>query len=244
MKYLRSIKIFSLLLLVVLNVNCSEEPAIPEPEVKKETIKILPLGDSITEGEFYRYPLFKKLIDANIDFDFIGLRKGEDDFPPYKGKMWDVDHQGISGITAIDVAETIETKLNKITDTPELVLIHLGTNDAEAIGLNEASLDDVENSMRTIIKALQKRNSKVKIFLAQIIPLNTSDKDLVPQINSKWKTLATELATKESPIFLVDCNTGFSVADLVDYWHPNEQGSEKMATRFAEAILSYLGTEK
>ena len=44
-----------------------------------QTINILPLGNSITQSfdtrYSYRYYLWKKLLDENIDFDYLGLNK-------------------------------------------------------------------------------------------------------------------------------------------------------------------------
>jgi len=46
------------------------------PGSSQEIIKIAPYGNSITQAagdhQSYRYPLWKKLIDAEIPFDFIG----------------------------------------------------------------------------------------------------------------------------------------------------------------------------
>ena len=42
------------------------------PSVYADQLKILPLGDSITQAEgnraSYRYPLWQKLVDAGMDF--------------------------------------------------------------------------------------------------------------------------------------------------------------------------------
>ena len=71
--------------------------------------RILPLGDSITQAEInrasYRYPLWKKLVDAEVQFDFVGsLQKQQDKYskgvppqPDYNGKSFDRDHEGHFG---------------------------------------------------------------------------------------------------------------------------------------------------
>ncbi|WP_420401930.1 GDSL-type esterase/lipase family protein [Flagellimonas sp.] len=224
--------------------NCSTDKEVKPEELGPTTtmVKILPLGNSITEGEYYRYPLWKKLVDAEYQHVFIGNRGDEDHgLPGYKGQGFNNKHQAVSGISAIDIANNqIDAWMNDLAVAPDVVLVHLGTNDAEVIFEEAATLEDVEQSMRTIIQALRNKNSNVKILLAQIIPLNTefpTQNNLVAQINGRWSNLASELNTSQSPIVLVDCNTGFSAVDLEDAWHPNVQGSEKMAQRFADAIL-------
>ena len=54
-------------------------------------IKILPLGNSITYNH-YRYDLWKQLLDADLDFDFIGLQYNHPnaggllvEFPDHRG---------------------------------------------------------------------------------------------------------------------------------------------------------------
>nr|WP_299382896.1 GDSL-type esterase/lipase family protein [Allomuricauda sp.] len=226
----------------LLNCSTDKDANKEETEPTVTAVKILSLGNSITEGEYYRYPLWKKLVDAEYQHVFVGNR-GEADhgLPEYKGKRFNDKHQAVSGITAIEIAnDQIDAWMNALAAAPDLVLVHLGTNDAELIFEEAATLEDVEQSMHTIIQALRNKHSKVKILLAQIIPLNTefpSQNALVAQINERWSKLAGELNTSESPIVLVDCNTGFSAADLEDAWHPNVQGGEKMAQRFADAIL-------
>lgn len=203
-------------------------------------MKILPLGNSITHLYTYRYRLWKKLLDAQYSHEFIGLETdGGPTYEDYLGQKFSNIHQSQSGITTTEVAEELSEWLSQL-DAPDMALIHLGTNDAEGIYLQESSLANVESAMRNIIEQLRTKNAQVKIFLALIIPLNTefpTQNDQVPEINKIWAALAQELSTESSPIITVDCNTGFTLEDLVDPWHPNEQGSEKIAQAFSDAIL-------
>lgn len=243
MKKRHTRKFVGLLSFMMILLGCIEETQSNSPGTSSSgsAVKILALGNSITEGSSYRYRLWKKLVDAEFDHTFIGLRSEEDHgYPDYKGLQFTDKHQGVSGITALDVAEeAINGWLDQLF-TPDVVLIHLGTNDAEVIFEEEATVEEVVNSIRSILQALRNKNAEVKIYLAQIIPLNTEfpvQNELVPVLNARYAELANELNTTNSPIVLVDCYTDFSSADLEDAWHPNETGSEKMARRFAEALL-------
>ena len=46
------------------------------PAAAEKIYRIIPLGNSITQAEInrasFRYPLWKKLVDSNIKFDFVG----------------------------------------------------------------------------------------------------------------------------------------------------------------------------
>ncbi|MEM7038176.1 MAG: cellulose-binding protein, partial [Bacteroidota bacterium] len=56
--------------------------------------KILPLGDSITQGYpwSYRYELWKALIRAEFPFEFIGSQKDAHGYGNYWGHEWGVYH--------------------------------------------------------------------------------------------------------------------------------------------------------
>ncbi|UII79875.1 GDSL-type esterase/lipase family protein [Flagellimonas sp. CMM7] len=236
------------LILVVISINGykdghlknKESLSCMSPQVSS-TKNILALGNSITEESDYRYLLWKKLLDAGYKHNFIGNRVGgTNEYPVYKGYTFNNRHQGVSGITTVDASAQINSWMRELKDIPDLALIHLGTNDTEFIFEGHLTLNQVITSMRTIIRELRKKNPKIAIYLAQITPLNTEfpkQNMLVPKINSNWALLASELNSGDSPIVLVDCNAGFTVDDLEDVCHPNEQGSEKMADRFAHAIL-------
>lgn len=233
---------------VLMSINCFKDGNLKNKETldcvppQVTSVKnIMALGNSITEGSDYRYLLWKKFVDASYSHNFIGNRVGEiGEYPTYKGLTFNNRHQGVSGITTIEVAGKIKSWMQNLKEVPDMALIHLGTNDAEVIFEENSTLDELVSSMKTIIEELRMKNPNITIYLAKIIPLNTEfpkQNTLVPQINSNWASLATELNTTDSPIVMVDCNTDFTLSDLGDAWHPNEQGSEKMAQRFAEAIL-------
>ncbi|WP_299551683.1 GDSL-type esterase/lipase family protein [Seonamhaeicola sp.] len=235
------------LFLVLIAINCAKDSRMKN-EVSLNCMppistakNILVLGNSITEGSDYRYLLWKQLVDAGYKHHFVGNRLGAaDDYPMYKGLRFSNRHQGVSGITTVEVAQQMDAWMKALKAVPDMALIHLGTNDAEVVFEGKATMEEVTSSMRAIIGALRRKNPKMTIYLAQIIPLNTEfpkQNKLVPQINANWAALATELQTDDSQIILVDCHNGFELGDLGDAWHPNEQGSAKMAQRFAKAIL-------
>lgn len=71
-------------------------------------VRIVCIGDSITQGrkgigehkptQSYRYPLWKKLVDLGASVDFVGSLpggfEGDPDWPEYKGKAFDREHEG------------------------------------------------------------------------------------------------------------------------------------------------------
>ena len=106
-------------------------------------IKIMPLGDSITEGYepglsglnmvSYRKALHDRLVEAGYDIDFVGsLTNGSAVFA-------DSQHEGHGGWTADEIVNgrpTLPTagKLSDwlIAESPDVILLHIGTNDIDA----------------------------------------------------------------------------------------------------------------
>ena len=99
-----------------------------------KTIKIMPVGDSCTEGMgegemgAYRTDLYRLLTDAGLSIDFVGSqRSGPNSLP-------DKDHEGHSGWTIPQVASNINNWLN--TYDPDVVFLWIGGNDMFVSGGN------------------------------------------------------------------------------------------------------------
>ena len=224
------------------------------------TIKILVLGDSITQAESnrasYRYPLWKKLVDAGLDFDFVGsmnrqfgqYNPGPPPHDDYRGLKFDPDHEGHFAWTADEIirgrnfdngsgAGRLQDWLSKYD--VDIVMIHLGTNDAFMQQNNQSTGEELKD----IVTLLREDNSKVIILLARLIPTTRAAKDTkaVVSLNETIVKLSRSLGTSESPVILVDQFAGFDgEADLYDKVHPNAKGEEKMAEKWFDAIQRAL----
>ena len=77
----------------------------------------------------------------------------------------------------------------------------------------------------------------IVIFLAQLIPTTHSANSDITILNSEMPGIAARKSTVQSPIIIVDQNTGYDpAADNYDGLHPNEAGEEKMAQNWFEAF--------
>lgn len=199
--------------------------------------RILPLGDSITEGvpHSYRYPLSTMLADEGIGFDLVGSRTaGAESYPD----GWDRDHEGHSGWMTVSIAEELSTWLPGYD--VDIALVHLGTNDAGA--------DDPAGStdaMTSIVQQLRAHNPHVSVCLAQILPFGSGPdadpelgglNDFVRDWNDRLRVLAADLSTDGSPVRLADMYSDFDDSDLEDGIHPTRAGAEKMATQWLDCI--------
>ena len=201
---------------------------------------ILPLGDSITKGipYTYRYPLYQKLTQLNISFDFVGSHQNGGEAYPDAG--WDKHNEGWSGWTTENIAQELPTWLSEYA--VDMVLIHLGTNDALS-----NDIDGSLTAMTSIVNQLRVNNALVSICIAQILPFRTPPENdgesvgnelniFVDSWNAQLAALASDMTTPDSPITVVDMNSTFSNADLNDGSHPNRAGAEKMADQWVGCI--------
>ena len=216
----------------------------------KYPIKILPLGDSITHADSshysYRYKLWKKLIDSGIEFDFIGSMNtnsgGNPVWPQYKGLSFDQNHEGHSGWRAEELlyGRPSNPELGDLTDwlkiyTPDIVLLHIGTND---LGAGQ-SYSSTANEIKLIIDTIRMDNQDVTILLAKIIPRNYTYNNIIA-FNEYIEPIAQEKKLPNSPVIVVDQWTGFSYEeDTYDGTHPNTSGEEKMAEKWFQTIVQY-----
>ncbi len=213
-------------------------------------VRLLALGNSITQADSdhlsYRYPLWRRLVDAGIPVDFVGSQsghfRGTPDHPPHKGLPFDRDHEGHWGWRSDEIVDGrgnggLATWL--LDYDPDIVLIHLGTNDVFADQTTESTLGE----LREIIRLLRSDIPTITVLWAQLLPtVDAETARRIADLNSAVRDLVEALRSAESPIHIVDLNSGFD-ADALTYdgVHPNERGETWMAERWFEAIQDALG---
>jgi acyl-CoA thioesterase-1 len=192
-----------------------------------QPIKIMPLGDSITYGYnggySYRYYLIKQLKAAGFNnFDMVGSLTSDHQ----TGDVWDQDNEGHIGWTNSMINDNIPywVSLNK----PDIVLIHTGTNGGTVAEVGQ------------IIDKIRAANPTVVILLAEIIPDLSVNNDF-HTYNAGLVTLGSQKTTAQSPIIMVDLNTGFDTAHWYsDNEHPNALGDTWMAGKWYTALTPFL----
>ncbi|HVT90261.1 MAG TPA: NPCBM/NEW2 domain-containing protein, partial [Tepidisphaeraceae bacterium] len=200
-------------------------------------VKIMPLGDSITESfpghASYRFFLYNQLVQAGYDVDFVGGQTGVNGGTPLYTNF-DQNHEGHSGWRADEIAANIITWAT--ANKPDIVLLHIGTNDVTQGQTNASTITDIGNiidNLRTVVP-------NVKILLAKIIP-STGYTTQESQLNTSIGTLATQKNTANSPVIVVDQYTGFSTStDLFDGLHPNDSGERKISNKWLSALTPIL----
>ncbi len=214
--------------------------------VVQKTMNILPLGDSITQARYdqlsYRYPLWKLLIDAGKDINFIGTQNQTYDdtrsWPSYNGLQFDQDHEGHSGKTADWVLDRLDDYFPEYEALVDIALIHLGTNDL--LWTDDDPLT-IKNDLANVIDKLRTHNPNIKIVLAKITPFNYAGQSLDNDnaFNATLDSLANEKSQNDSPVVIVDMASGFDIDEhTYDGLHPNEQGELLMSQRWFDALIN------
>jgi acyl-CoA thioesterase I len=202
------------------------------------TVKIMPLGDSITESlsphNSYRYYLWHLLLNKDYRIDFVGSLHGVGDGPP-ANPDFDMDHEGHPGWRADEILVNIQMWATQAA--PDVVLLHIGTNDLCQGQSVASTITDIGH----IIDVLRTVNPRIQILLAQLIGQASFVNCGIPGLNAQLPGLAADKNQPESPIVLVDQFTGFDPTTMTyDGEHPNDIGDSRMADRWFEKLAPTL----
>lgn len=207
-------------------------------EPAQDPVAIMPLGDSITGSPgCWRALLWNELQDTGYtDIDFVGTLPEQG-----CGVEHDGDNEGHGGFLATDIADrNLLPGWLEQTD-PDVVLMHLGTNDV----WSNVPTETVLQAFTTLVDQMREHNPRMRILVAQIIPMNPAEcsecGDRVRQLNAAIPDWADEHRTDRSPIVVVDQWTGFDTAtDTYDGVHPNDAGDRKMADAWYPPLATLL----
>lgn len=236
--------IFIIMLSSILSCS-SDDNANTNPQLNSSINKIMPLGASRVEGarpeyESYRYELWKLLIEANYEFDFVGTETDNASYPDVNGVSFDRDHEGRGGITSGGILEDIDIWLSDLGTVPDIVLFSSpGGNDG---------IDNLEQSIvniNAIIDRLQAINSNMTIIIELPAPplTNEQTEEFLTYYNQALQAIpeiAQQQTTATSNVIVIDMMTGFEDSFLADDVHYNEAGAIFVANRYFEVLTDLL----
>jgi lysophospholipase L1-like esterase len=198
-------------------------------------VKVLPLGDSITEGTQvpggYRIGLWQRLQNNRYTVDFVGSQ--------YNGPsgLGDHDHEGHPGWRIDQLDANIVGWLQRYQ--PRTVLLHIGTNDV----LQNYNLSGAPGRLSTLIDHITSTAPAAEVFVAQIIPLSNSGQDAAARsFNATIPGIVQSKVNAGRRVHLVDMHSALTTGDLIDGIHPTANGYDKMAATWQSALLSVSGS--
>ncbi|HLL69375.1 MAG TPA: ricin-type beta-trefoil lectin domain protein [Micromonosporaceae bacterium] len=194
-------------------------------------VRIMPLGDSITDGfnvpGGYRVGLWQDLVTTGYSIDFVG---SEFNGP---GELGDHDHQGHSGWRIDQLAANVVPWLE--ATKPRTVLLHIGTNDL-------TQNHDVANAparLSALIDRIVSAAPDVELFVAMVTPMwDVTLQARARAFNAAIPGIVRQKVTAGHHVHLVDMHSALAAADLADGVHPTAGGYAKMATVWYNALRS------
>jgi lysophospholipase L1-like esterase len=209
--------------------------------------KIMPFGDSITQGYNvaggYRAPLFHLALAANRNITFVGSAN-DYSVPTVDGMAFPKNHEGHGGYTIEGnngIAQFVATSIPNYK--PNIITLMIGTNDIN--GNNNVA--DAPNRLGKLLDAIFTRDANILVVLAQMVPTGTDGtNNAVKTYNAAMPNLVSTRVSKGQHILLVDMYTAFTnnanykQALLGDNLHPNQTGYNLMADVWFQALSPYL----
>jgi len=219
-----------------------------------ESIRIMPMGDSITFGigetGGYRKYLYDDLTKKGYKIDMVGPEGASK--ATANSITYDDNHAGYSGYTIKyglgffsgqegdgSLYNVLQLKDAVKKAQPDIILLIIGTNDMSGNHSTESCTDDLHSLLDYIIGDMP---SHCVIFLSSIPDLMGNNTPKVVSYNEAVKKVASEYQSKGENVRFADihgCMNG--MADMgTDQVHPNGSGYKKMGDYFAEVVDSYL----
>lgn len=236
-------------MLIVL--SCRQNGLAQAPVAEKGVpIRIMPVGDSITEGKYttggYRRPLYQLLKANGYSATFVGK---EDNGEPandtgFSTGMENPNHEGYGsarigmllngGTTEGHTSLPMKTSLSN--NKPDVVLILLGTNDIMGI----TSTDKIRDTMEILVNSIFEQIPNVTVLLASIPPIHKIEARNadVDAYNATLPGIVAKQQALRRRIKFVDIHSALTdPSDLSgDKVHPSAAGYNKMAALWYSAL--------
>ncbi|ONI80745.1 GDSL family lipase [Saccharothrix sp. ALI-22-I] len=210
-------------------------PAGPAAAESNGGVRVMPLGDSITEGTQvpggYRIGLWQRFGSGNYRVDFVGSQ--------FNGpaSLGDHDHQGHPGWRIDQIDANVVTWLRNTT--PRTVLLHIGTNDI----LQNRDVPNAPARLSALIDRITATVPNADVFVATIIPLsNPGQESAVRTFNAAIPGIVQSKVNAGKRVRLVDMHAALTTADLIDGVHPTATGYDKMAATWYNALRAVPGS--
>ncbi|KAK0745492.1 carbohydrate esterase family 3 protein [Schizothecium vesticola] len=205
----------------------------------QQKLKVLFLGDSITEITCWRPLVWSQLASANLTSS-IQLVGSMNSIPSscQKPAGFDAHHEGHSGYQAYDVARTNIAGWVRNT-TPDIVQFMLGTND---VNIGKRNAQTILDAYTSILGSLRAANPKVHVIIVKMIPTQWSD-SIIEAVNTAIPGWASQKTTTQSPITVADASraAGYTNAMLAgDKVHPNSQGDQFIAKQVGPVLIKVI----
>ncbi len=204
-----------------------------------QPLKFMAMGDSITHGvarnsaKSYRHDFTNLLSAAGCSYTMVGSQRGNlghDTFVSahegYNGHRADHFLTGLNNFAGNN--EGVSVAVNR--DKPDLVLVHLGTNDM----LQGQNVEDTVAEIDQVVSIIL--DAGADVLLANVVPVfGYGAQTRTQQLGNQLQSYVAQLA--DSRVNIVDVRSGFTNAMMLsDNLHPNPAGEAHIARAFFNAV--------
>jgi len=199
-------------------------------------LRIMPLGDSITEGAKssdnagYRswltdlyFPGQAGNPNDNFQCDFVGsISTGPD-------SMVDKQHEGWAGQNATFIRNNVSQFLRN--NPPQVVFLMIGANDIT----DNVDPGVIRNTIGAILDSIYNFNNQIEIYLGEVSTRADAKQSKVVELNSALIGLVSGKKANGYDVTLVDMDLSSNKIDA-DGVHPNDRGYQEIALAWFSAL--------
>ncbi|KAK4442200.1 NAD(P)H-quinone oxidoreductase subunit N [Podospora aff. communis PSN243] len=205
----------------------------------QQKVKVMFLGDSITEITCWRPLVWTQLASANLTSS-IQLVGSKSSVPGncQRPAGFDARHEGHSGYEAFNVARN-NIKGWVQNTKPDVVNFMLGTND---VNIGKRDANTILNAYTSILGSLREANPNVFVIIDKMIPTSWSD-STIEAVNTAIPNWAKQHTTTQSPITVADCSRAAGMTNAMlkgDRVHPNDLGDQFIAKQVGPVLIQVL----
>lgn len=196
------------------------------------TIRIMGIGDSITEGGVtftsYMEPLAHLLDESGFDYEFVGVREGFSAGIHYR-------HAAFGGRNTEFIAERIDSIYRACP--ADIVLIHSGHNHF----IKEKPVQGIVEAHRSIIQKIKEINPKVVVLVAGVINSGKLPKySYLSDLNYELERMVSDMHDAHIRYVFVGDGFDWRIHAIEDKVHPNMPGAYVMACNWYKVLNQIL----
>ncbi|WP_316528185.1 SGNH/GDSL hydrolase family protein [Kitasatospora brasiliensis] len=202
----------------------AEPPAAVTAAAAKPTVRVMPLGDSITVGvgsptrSSYRRPLWNLVAgQSRYTVRFVGSQAG--------GELPDTHHEGHSGYLIDGIRAEVDQWI--AAERPDVVLLHIGVNDLNR-GTDPGHAGD---RLKALLDRIFADRPGVTVIMQGVIPTTQGLKSSPTAFNDQARGLQAPEAKAGHTFRFVD-PPALTANEMSDRLHPNDAGYQRMADAF------------
>lgn len=209
---------------------------------EQPVLRIMPLGDSITQGccsgsqafGGYRSKLYDLLTLGGVAVDFVGTLSD----PPNNGTLPDRDHQGYPGATIEILRSNIADVFTKVPP-PDIILLDIGTNNF----WNGDQPIAVSIQLKALVEQISTQSPNSVILVSNLLLRTDSHADLQNQFSRDYlQALVDDEIALGRHVAIADLHSALLGSDLTaDHVHPTIYGYNKMGLAWYRAIKQATG---